>query len=1500
MKLNGWTLVALAALAAVSSAQVGYARRTDTVRAGVVLLDGQRRAGVPANYFPYVWYNLDQNKTAKPAGMQFANPRAASVATQAISARWNAIASIVGGPGVALGERLTKRYGAYWEVSIANTSEEQISDYDALYLAFDQDAQLSTFERERLRKFVDQGGVLWVEVMPGGTGNSPTNGLPIPIRLRPVVPSTYGLDLTHPLTRSPNRISPTEFQALGQGSGLAALPFTLAEAGWDVLTASMATIGADSTKLRTVVSDASGTLGVAGLGDGFVVVSTRGESWSLNRGTIGGGAPGANAQSIAAEPIRDAFANAAAKLALNLIGLRSASGSVSGGSQKVSSTAVEVGAPLLRSFIAPATTASNEYRPPAVYKGLLVVTSGNRVYVFDANPSSDVDGDGDPDDGTRDFAQGRGYDLLWASDTAPGQLSAPTVAEVGNSAVRDQVLVTTANGTLLAYDLYNFGPDGRVRENASPIYQVSPPGGAATGAEPYAPTVHEGIAFIADTTGTSNKVARVWMVDLATGTNVRTLSEWVCGGPGTNLIREAGGAPTVGYIPIRDNSGGLDRVVYVPTKPRQGGSGPSATAGMTSIWVGTRGESPSDWSVRDVGSNKELVVTTRAALQGLPVHRPTAPDSLGVKLTLLRPNGEPYTAAEMANILTGTVTQASGTLIFGVKGTAVIPPDTGVRVDYTIDWGTGNPGVTNQLVRGQLYFPDDADLQRVVQPSIALAPNGNLFVVTGSPDKHGSLFAIREEGRGTFELLYKWDLYPEHTIRLNQARPFTNRETLIDEDGVSALVGPFLTGKLTNFSFRSGPAVSGDTVYVIASARKNIFIDIAVVLAFDANPLPREIQVGQIPDRFSIVQPDIARSPDKGDPRTFNSFQMNQFRYEGNATVRFDNLMTTNRGPITNALSTSQPIIIRRAGAPDQVVEPGEAGGRWDPLRWYMVMNGYRNFSPPFVTGGVLYMAGDSMIPSLFENGFSGPPTRRDGLLFGLYAKFSPNDAFLIPNSVKPWMKQATTLKVIGPGQVEPNPNLLWPQYRGNTSFEDFVIRFNQTLLKGSNDGLGVVGGEGGVYAWTSAGTYGFRKADFIVADEKRVGRYDPIGNPEMIVDKTYQAGEAGENAATNRVDLVRPTRAYPIGANELLIVDTGANRILRVDATGREIRSLNSFRVDPAHVPDGFQANGPTTFSRPRDVVAYSTYEASPSGVSNPRPLELWQRYVVADSGNHRIVEIADRYEVDPVSRTVIGPIALGTLVWHTPAPFSGKRFEYTSVSRAYVEDALGGRYVVAAGISNARPTYADFGFAAPAGVREEASGNGGVVLFDGANSQVIGDLLLPAIPAGAFYVEGQGFVSDPRASRVKTLQNLNSATIRMSYVGGNPVLTLLIADGSGVYEAMQAAPGVWAVSWMLPREAYLALRRDGSGNPLNVNPRDFNPVFARRLDSGDVLIVNGYAGRTRGDDRFLGEVLQIDGDAYNLTAPNLGFRLSSIMFELPPIQGARGLSNPIFADRR
>jgi hypothetical protein len=88
--------------------------------------------------------------------------------------------------------------------------------------------------------------------------------------------------------------------------------------------------------------------------------------------------------------------------------------------------------------------------------------------------------------------------------------------------------------------------------------------------------------------------------------------------------------------------------------------------------------------------------------------------------------------------------------------------------------------------------------------------------------------------------------------------------------------------------------------------------------------------------------------------------------------------------------------------------------------------------------------------------------------------------------------------------------------------------------------------------------------------------------------------------------------------------------------------------------------------------------------------------------------------------------------------------------------------------------------------------------------------------------------------------------------------------------------------------------------------------------LDSGDILIVNGYQGGRRsanvGDPykEFTGEIVQVDGDfakagnppaspyGFDPTKRNLGFNSLSIKFELPPVNGARGIILPTFADRR
>jgi len=120
-----------------------------------------------------------------------------------------------------------------------------------------------------------------------------------------------------------------------------------------------------------------------------------------------------------------------------------------------------------------------------------------------------------------------------------------------------------------------------------------------------------------------------------------------------------------------------------------------------------------------------------------------------------------------------------------------------------------------------------------------------------------------------------------------------------------------------------------------------------------------------------------------------------------------------------------------------------------------------------------------------------------------------------------------------------------------------------------------------------------------------------------------------------------------------------------------------------------------------------------------------------------------------------------------------------------------------------------------------------------------------------------------------------------------------------------------------MLPKEAYVSMRRPRTAGPFTTgdlasNPAQFRPTYARRLESGDVLIVNNYFGtKFASNSEFNGEVVLIDGSfanggtgpldpGFGVNRPNLGFTSISVKFELPPVSGTRGLVSPVFAERQ
>jgi len=1546
-------IVAMLLVGAIANAQPqNYAMRGTQIRAGVLLIESSQTAGQPSNATPHVWYNLDSNSRVKPAGWNIYNPIAPSQATAAIASRWALIAGVVGGGSPSVNERINKRNAAYWEVRLSQVTDAQMSQFDILLLNAAGNVNLNTVERERLRQFVDRGGVLWVEVGQINQLNFDTlfsiNNFPMPFTVLNGANGPGNIDLFHPVLSNPYAFNISDIGYLNGGTTL-----TLGQVNpLGAVAALTTTLPADWFKLKPVVlANGAATMMVGRIGDGFMVVTSRNAAGFLNQMNTGSGYA-ANNQYYGLDPKTgsDKGSDTLGKLAINMINLGSGSSQPSGGSRKTSSSPTDISAPLLKRFnnaIRFLDQGQKNSFPAAAFKGIVVVCSNNQIYAYDADPKRDLDGDGNPDDGLRDFSFGSNVDVIWTSNPLAGPISAPTCVEVAQPAAgvpSDQVLVTLADGTVAAFNAFTTNATGTLLAGPfNPVYTVAPPATVNSvdtsqiGHGPYAPTIHEGLAYVATNPGTPS-TGQVWMFDPSQGGagGLQTGGQrWLVGDPIAPTIQNISAPPTVGYVPIADNSGGMDRIVYVPTRPGSTIAGPNA--GIYSLWAGARGESPI--SADGLSIPTSLTVVTRASQRGLWLDLTTG--SRGVKLTVIKANGDPLTIAEMNALFTGGVVQSSpGVLDFGLTG--AWDPTYAVRIDYTVDWGRG-PAASQSIVRGSIFLPDDPNNRKQILGSIAMSPRGTIYVVHSSMSETSSLeggafYAFREQGQGAFNCVIRYDAYRRHTVNLNQAQPVQVAATVSDTDQLLNLA-PILGGTVDRLTFMTGPTVRGDLVYAAASMRKagpgfTGFIPHTVLFAFKAEPEAPEIQVGDLPSGFSLVQPDMVRSTIKSTPTVLNVAAQGQYQYiRESGKIRFNSLMSPNRGQISSAFNLSQPVIVRSGGRPDQLVYPdASAGSRWSPLSWFTIFHGMENPVGPVVTGGTLFLGGASALPYFIN--LVGPPVLPPpvyGIFAGLNADISERDPFTITDASRPWLRQVNVIQDNGGGAIKANPNIRWPQNQGIKTFEEWALRVTQASMQLNSRTMSIAAGEGGFFATGGfpAGTYGgngffygFSRADFVICDEGRLGRYDPAGNPVFGTDVTGSSGpEANIGSARGIKTLQRPARAYPFGVNELVVVDPPTNRIIRLDGAGHEVRSIDGFRMDPVS-GISLAANEPLTLNNPRDVVAFTEFVRNPTGVSNPQALEYWVHYVIADSGNRRIVDLIDRHYVGP--NRIIGDAILvnnerqlGVLRWHSPAEYSGKRYAYSSIARAANVDNPR-QYWYIAGIGNATPTRVEVGLDTPGGTlpRDSRDGNGGMIIFNpflASQNEVINDFTIPAIGANVYLDPATGnYDPNPRPAMVKKMSNLTSVTVRNVLLGVTPLWAVMFTDATGVYEIYRpGGPGTpWITRWMMPNEAYQVLR-NRPGAPATIfgtNPLGLRAQYARRLDSGEVLITNGFVGRRQDGSDFAGEVVQVDGTidptfanpGFDFAKRNFGFYFGSLKFEINTLTDTRSLYQPVFADRR
>ena len=1543
--------------------QSAYAPRFHTINAGVVLLNSNGGA----NAAPFVWNNLDQNTLVKPAAWNFENPSAPSVVNAQINARW----------GATIGSNINKDNAAYWEVQLAALSDDQLGKYDVLSLTDYGNLTLTGYEAARLRRFMDNGGTLWVDVASTTTADA-FNALTLPLQLSAST-STRSADFISPLLNTPFNLSMGDIRSAESSGETAAF-------GVPGVTA-LDPIMSHGGFLQPVVFDgAFGTVGVASVGNGNLVVTTRAVARVLNEGfnastglidTVNAGYQAENV-SLSRECV------AAGKLIINALNLNSDHKQAAQGSRATHGIVSDIGAPLLPSFSVKSSSWSNA-RPPVFYKGLMVVTTDTTISVYSAKPGTSLDESGVTDYGFQDFSLGYSYDLIWQSQPLAGPISTPTCAEVPTSSiveacgdstparVTDQILVLDGNGVLQGFSAFQHRQNSglgyhiiRVADgdpsSIIPAYSVTPASGGSArvqGTVPNAPVFQENVVYIADSQGGGSTTnGRVWMVNPATGHAFQSESQdFALGGSVAALFSEFSSGPTVGYIPVQDNSGAMDKVLYVPGYHVPApGSGPTSTAAIYSFWVGVRGEA----YVVGTGDHDAQVVTSsgvstlrlplRAFDQGLHVYYTKDPnDPLGLHVSGTHiSTGQPFTSAEMTSLFTGgwsTPDHASTdryTYLNLASSTSSLLTDLQIRVDYTIDWGMG-ASLASSILRGLLYLPDDTAHNRNIIGNLALTPSGNLIAVlsqgtppladpassTAMAEKGGSIYNFSERGRGIFRLNYRYEAYDSHNIQTNQASIIHYPEAFTDND--PQLNGALANGTLDvngnypnaikNLTFTSPPTVRDGAVYVTAVGWKNTtasidnWIPVSVVVALKENPDPVVIYTGNLSANFQIVQPDIAASDDKTNPTHFAVLQPNQYVYNLDqgasvGTLVISNLMDRDNGAIGNALSTNQPLLLRQAGAPDQLLEPNQTSGAiWSPLLWYAVFPGYHLDDASMITGDTLFSSGWSVLPGLINGtGSSSLAATKVASIVAFNAAINSNDAgSFVADGRRTWMSQAHVFG--GGGSSVASTNLLWPA--GITDAESVATRVGQDALQGSTTASHITSGGGVLTVTADGGLYAYDSSSIMVTDSSRVARYSASG-------ETLWSSEASRGSASQRDTgngslvrgLVTPVRAYAF-KNDTVIVDAGANRIIRMSDTGREVRSIDHVTLDPldgrsaSWLPDGLAPNEPLTLKRPGDVAVYTEYVTSADArlarLTNPSALEYWIHYTIADTGNHRLVDLIDRYYANPSTGEIGDPITtasgpqLGILLWHSDASVSGKNWDYKSIARSQIVVSGTVHDVFAAGVGNT-----------------DGSGNGSIVLFGYNSPIVIGSVALPAI--GNVFWDPVATSFTASGSPSTKLRGLNSVSMYRASGGNYPLI--MVTDASGAYEISSSDGVTWTVQWMLPTNAYTAMRGVnapyggtgqpvGPGTPAVSNPIGLNATYARRLDEDQVLVVNGLVS---GD--FKGEILILNGTidtsntnsvvGFGFNKTNLGFGTNSIRYQLKDVRGSRAIQGPVFADRR
>lgn len=1150
-----------------------YADQRKPIKAGVLVLDADAQVNIPAAF--YTFYIMGWRQDVKPAGWDFYNPIApTNVTSQIKDSRW--AQQYKSNPSVPLGAPVTKNMACYWEVVLPNATSDDIAQFDVLLLPGYGVMKFSPGDKEKLRRFVDNGGVLWIEnwgsaqfdlTQPffiSGLGFSGLASRPIS-----VAPAA----MAHSLVNRPFTLSASDILKIGRGAtGQVGLnSFSGNEPSYYFATILLA-------EGKPVVS-------VAQYGSGHIVIvgHSVSQAISLPVGAVQAGAfCGGRFMAADLEDLRFAY---------NIVSLGTEHKSFQKNARHPGYSFSEIGAPLAtyweyRTPGAPAPTLSS----PAILDDLVFYVDGRgTLHAFELSPTRDRDGNGDPDDGIDDPPIAS-YDELWAVNV--GIASPPTAAyvPVSNGIAIPVVFVTTETGQTVYVRVDNPTPQDCFSQTVNPFSYKNPDGVPVIPS----PTYVDGWIFAVDGKGYLH--AKSFFGG----------GEWTQPVPSAQplQIETPMHSPTVGYF-HDPSSGATEQVVYV------------AERGIKAIKDGAILSYPikvfNEALVRESSDGRPQVVNegylfgTRSRAR-IPILYP----SPVFRLYYLRDiNGDgikevqDITSAVGTNVLVNSDGQTPNSRIgyLWVKRDwyrDVLESPT-LILDYELDYSTAQAQMVQPRIRIGVKHPTHQPGNPLEGSGLECAPavsKKDLFYYSA---ENGSLYCIRESSRGGSPLTMKWRWFPA------------------DPPAAAAL------GTTTALPFGS-PAVSGDMVYFALNDSNNQ----GIIAAFKADP-EFSISLGEPIRRGTsvIVEQRDTMSPSDPNPMALRSGVSDEAdRIPSNAPFVIDydtgKLSFYNFKSGNSEITVSQGVRVTYTpanAASDQpvTVDRGTGpGDKWNNLVWSIRLQRpgggpLRITSSPMMMGDVLYV------------GCEG------GILVSLDVG-ELNRRFKGPSAKVMWQF----------GVPPQNPNA------GYTGNPPVPILYAAPVMGDVYPLYSSVAGSHGMLAVSTAeGLTVLHNPATLIADANRLVEMDASGRVLWACDTTYNitataGGPGGDTIGAMKVPFNRPAvvRRAPVGG--LVVCDTGNNRIVHIDTSGGILWQITGFADPGKLLPSGASL----TLNRPTDVTMWMEQV--------PNSLYPIYHYLIADSGNHRILQVSAEY--DPVAQKYVN-----NLKWVSLPSINGKKYDFS-----------------------------------------------------------------------------------------------------------------------------------------------------------------------------------------------------------------------------------------------